>query len=301
MARSTQQILSQIKQQVTANIPQLNSPSDTAIYNLWEFISANSQNTFEVDLDNYLSQINAVANSTPAGTTQWIASKIKQFQYSLTNPQILQFDTNSLTFYYPTITPYLQIISQVSVTVINNTISIKVAKTVNNILTQLTNDELSALVAYASIVLFAGINYSVVSLPNAILGFVPATSGQTKAGLVVYYDSQFTNITIAYIQQQINLFLQSIAFNGVFYFSKFLSFMTAIDGVIDIEVFDIYSADGTGSVKNYIIANSLEIPGNLAIQSAPGYWVVSTDSTSLITLVPITNTGYSVSNPNLTR
>ena len=301
MARSTQQILSQIKQQVTANIPQLNSPSDTAIYNLWEFISANSQNTFEVDLDNYISQINAVANSTPAGTTQWIASKIKQFQYSLTNPQILQFDTNNLTFYYPTITSYLQIVSQVSVTVINNTISIKVAKTVNNILTQLSNDELSALVAYASIVLFAGINYSVVSLPNAILGFVPATTGQTKAGLVVYYDSQYTNITVSYIQQQINLFLQSIPFNGVFYFSKFLSFMTAIDGVIDIEVFDIYSADGIGSVKNYIISNSLEIPGNLAIQSAPGYWVVSTDTTSLITLVPITNTGYSVTNSNLMR
>src|ERR1700722_14272399 len=104
MARSIPVIYNQLLQAKNAqsNLSQLNSNSQVSIWNLWLWITAVGQNLFEQLCDLFQTNIETLIANAPVFTPQWIAQMCKNFQYSATNPQVVQVNVTD-TYPYVTI------------------------------------------------------------------------------------------------------------------------------------------------------------------------------------------------------
>ena len=130
MARSiaTIQATMDAEQALQTDLTTLNSPSQTAIYRLWKFITSTIINYCEQLWDIYKSELETQISAAAVGSNAWLQSKVMKFQYSASTPQVLAVDSN-FAINYPTIDTTLQIITRCSVTTTSQRVClVKVAK-----------------------------------------------------------------------------------------------------------------------------------------------------------------------------
>lgn len=219
----------------------------------------------------------------PTGNAAMIqASILNYFQYDATTPQIIQLDTTTGAYYYPTIDATKRIVTQCRViSGMYNQVLIKCAKTVGGSLTALTSDEQTALQSYIVVTGTAGIAY-VVSSTN---------SDKLMVGATVTYNGLYSAVIKGNLTNAIINYLNSLPFTGLFRLSDLMVVMRNVTGVIDVQFNNINTrADGTPFVAgsyNMVQANT-ELAAYWQTQS--GYIVPETTSgytlNDTLTLIP---------------
>lgn len=279
MARS----ISVIKQQILdakAAQPELsgaNSASNVALFKLWAYIQAVAINLFEQLLDQFVKDIEATIVSAPPGSEPWVQSKVFEFQYDATTPQVLDI-VNYVPAYNP-IDHSKRIITRCSVkTAANRTCYVKVAKSDPPI--ALASLEKSALQAYLSGggngtysgrgrgFGFAGINYVVQSFSPDLL-WLQGT---------IYYNGLYSSVIQSNVIAAIKGYMSNLPFDGTFTLLGLTDAIQSVTGVNDIDLTDIairaYSTSFGG--RTYLVqANTILIT---SYPTYAGYVVEETTS-----------------------
>lgn len=242
MARTVETIEQQIidAQEAQPQLSALNSVSNTAIYRLWRFITAQIINYFEQLQDVFKAEVQAIIDNNQYGTLQWWYNVVKAYQHA----DLLVFINN--VYKYPAVDETKQIIKYCSVTDIGGRVQIKVAKQVNNEPVVLTVDELNGVVDYVADLRPAGTQITVQSLAADLV----------KLNLNVYYNAN-ADITIvkAAVEQAITNYLANIQFDGVLYINKLIDAIQAVPGIVNEQV-QVLDAQCKGTDDPYIAFTS---------------------------------------------
>lgn len=253
MARTIEQIQAGIIAdiQATPELAQANSTSRRAIWRLFAYVQASAILLLEQIIDVFTAENDVkIANAIPA-TATWINAKVFEFQYSATNPQIVQLVNFAPV--YPVIDPSLRLISRCSVvTTISNQVIIKVAK--QNPPIALTSGELSSLQSYINQIGIIGVNYNCVSL----------TSDKIMIDAEIYFDGQYSTVIVGTVTNAINTFLSQLSFNGVLKVSDIELAVRNVVGVNDILLKNVKMrsdatafVDGTFLVQNNTVISRI--------------------------------------------
>ena len=224
MARTVNEIKAQMiaEKQAQSSLNALTSTSQTAFWNLYIYLVAVAINIFEQIMDLFKVDIEAIAAKSYPGSRQWIQAKVFEFQYSATNPQYVEMQSD-FSLAYPVIDPSLRIVTRCSVNrLLNKTVLIKVAK--SNPPTTLSGSELTALQAYVNDIGFVGIDYTLLSeLPDRM-----GLSGE------IFYNGQYAANIQASVINALNNYLASIPFDGVVNVQAVEDVILSVEGVNDI-------------------------------------------------------------------
>lgn len=246
--------ITQIKQAILAEkalhpeLAPLNSPSQTAIYNLWIYITAVALWVHETLWDLFKKEIESVIANQPVGTVKWVQQKCKDFQYDATTPQIVQL-VDFVPAYNP-IDDTKKIITRCSVkTQPNKIVSVKVAKSEPP--TPLTNLELSSLQGYLDTISFAGVQYSTISVAADYL-YLDAQ---------IFYNGQYASVISASTITAINNYLATIPFDGVVRDSALVDAIQQVPGVTDVVLNNLaLRANATAfGMKTYLVQNKTTV------------------------------------------
>ena len=247
MARSINEIQASIIANVQAQ-PELaaaNSTSKRAIWRLWTYVVAVAINFLEQLMDIFQTEVEATVALSAPQTAQWVQDRVLKFQYSATDPQIVQLI--NLVPEYPVVDPELRIVTRCSVkSTISNQVSIKVAK--DEPPTPLVSGELSALQSYVDTIGVAGVEYLVTSTASDKI-FIDAD---------IYYNGQYSAVIQTNVINTITDFLAAIPFDGVV---KLLDLEIAIRNTLGVNdvVFNNIRArkDSTGlALATYLVENN---------------------------------------------
>lgn len=225
MARTIQQIKQTIIDAKNAepNLSGLTSTSQTAVYNLWMYITAVAIYFFEGLLDLFKVEVESIIANQPVGTNKWVQAKVFDFQYDATTPQVV-----TLVDFVPGYNPVdetKQIITRCSVrTLPNKVVSVKTAKAEPP--TPLSNNELSSLQGYLSDISFAGVEYQVQSLSPDYM-YLQAE---------IKYNGQYASTITADTITAIETYLANIPFDGVVRVSEVEDAIQEVPGVKDLIV-----------------------------------------------------------------
>jgi hypothetical protein len=230
MARSIDQIQTAVIADVNTNIPALVSTSKFSIWRLWTRVFAISINTLENIIDVFKTNTEATAAKAGAAGSAWLQAKCFVFQYDPITPQILQFDTTGLFYFYPSVDATKYIISRASVTPdINNNVNIKVAT--NNPPQALTASQISGLQGYINTLGGAGITYNCIS----------ANPDQIYVNANIFYNGQYSAIIQANVIAELNIYLSNIPFNGILKVSDIEIAIRNVIGVNDVILNSIFA------------------------------------------------------------
>lgn len=248
MARSVSDINSQIVTSLVTNFASIGITIDP---NRWSkrnmlraicFAFASVDAYIEQLMDTLKASIEATSSRSAAASPLWIQAQMFRFQYSATNPQILQLiDTVPQ---YPLVDPALRIITGCSVSSTTpNEVTIKVAK--SNPFETLTGDEINSVQGYINLIGTAGINYSIVSLDSDKI-YIQAN---------VYYAGQYAAVIATSVKDAIRSFLQNISvvnFNGSLKMSDLESTIRAVVGVNDVLLVNVRGRDNASDFASGI-------------------------------------------------
>ena len=251
MARSiaTIQATMDAEQALQTDLTTLNSPSQTAIYRLWKFITSTIINYLEQLWDIYKAELETQISAAAVGSNAWLQSKVMKFQYSASTPQVLAVDSN-FAINYPTIDTTLQIITRCSVTTTSQRVClVKVAKSAPPV--ALSAPELSSLSGFLSDLNFAGVNYVAQSL----------TSDKIYIDADIYYNGQYASTISANVIDAINAYLAAIPFDGKIKLMSLIDAIQAVTGVTDVVLKNVaIRADATAFAnKTYLVQNKTSI------------------------------------------
>ena len=227
MARTIEQIQASIITNIQST-PELSglSGSNRAIWRLFSYVVAVAILLLEQIMDVFKAENETKISSATPNTSNWLTSKVFQFQYSATNPQIVQL--NNLVASYPVIDASLQIISRCSVvTTLSNKVLIKVAKQEPPV--ALSSGELSALQGYINTIGVAGVTYNCIS-QDADRVYVNAD---------IFYEGQYSATIQGTVVNAINIFLASLPFNGQLKISDLELAIRNTTGVNDVLIKDV--------------------------------------------------------------
>lgn len=243
--------ISEIQQQMLDNIAAdsvlstlLTSTSKRAIFRLFTYIVAVAINALEQLIDIFTADVEAVAAAAAPATPAWLQAQVFKFQYSATNPQVIQLIDFAPA--YPTVDETLRIITRCSVTTnLSNSVILKVAT--GEPPAALSSPQLAALQGYVAQIGIAGVVYSVISQQPDKL-YVQAN---------VYYQGQYSAVIKADVVQAIENFLASIPFNGQVKITDIEDAITAVEGVTDVVLVNVRArADGTAFASgSYLVQN----------------------------------------------
>lgn len=232
-----------------SSLNNLNNPSQTAIWNMWAYLTAvaiwvqtSLWALFESDTD-------AAIALAPSWTAQWVQAQCFKFQYSSSIPQVVTLDSNFVPF-YSTVDTTLQIISRCSVvTQPNRIVSVKVAT--SNPPQALTTGQTLSLTGYLDQISPAGVQYNVLS----------ASPDQMLIGATVYYDGQYASTIQAAVIASINNYMANIEFDGFVRISALENAILATPGVNDCELNNVAIRPSTiaFSQTTYLVQNNTEI------------------------------------------
>jgi hypothetical protein len=254
MARTVSQIQQQLLENIAADStlgPLLTSTSKRAIYRLLCFIVATAVAGLEQLQDVYTTYIESVAARSAAASILWIQSKMFEFQYSSTSPQVIQL-INTVP-QYPVVDTNLRIITACSVSsTTSNSVVIKVAK--GSPLQALSTLERSAAQSYIDYIGVAGIKYDVVSLnPDKL--YVQAD---------IYYNGQYSSIIQAQTIATLNQFLQQLSltnFDGSLKMTDLEACLRNANGVVDVVLKNV-----RGREDSVAFVNGIDLILNTAVQ-----------------------------------
>lgn len=242
MARSISEIQTSMLDAIAADSvlsTLLTSTSRRAIFRLFTYVVAVAINGLEQLIDIFKSEVETIAAAAAPATPAWLQSQILKFQYSATNPQVIQLINFAPA--YPIVDETLRIITRCSVTTnLSNNVLIKVAT--GEPPAALSAPQLAALQSYVNEIGIAGVIYNVTSEASDKL-FVQAS---------VYYDGQYSAVISANVIEAIENFLAAIPFNGQMKISDLEEAITGVEGVNDVVLVNVKArsnatAFGSGS------------------------------------------------------
>jgi hypothetical protein len=226
-ARSTSQIENSILAAIASNpvLSIINSPSQAAIYTQLAYVIASAQAIEEQLNDRLVSQVESVVRTLPPANGPWIQQQAFNFQYSASNPQIIQSATGMP--YYTNVNDAYKIVTNCSVSQQGaGNVAIKVATGQPGSTPQpLSTIQLQALQYYFSVIKPMGIIYNISSNPADKL-----YSAWNITAQGAYSGNITTNLLNAY-----NNYLNSISFGGIIKFVDILQALRNVTGVIDVK------------------------------------------------------------------
>jgi hypothetical protein len=239
-----------IQQAAEPSLSVLNNPSQTSVFGLEKDVVSQVTSLHETLWDELVldleSQIAAGAPATPA----WIQDRVLKFQYSATNPQVLQLINFAPT--YPTIDEALRIVTRCSVkTDLNKLVKVKVAKSDPPVPLALL--EYSSLSGYLNNILPAGVTFSLINLVSDKLYILAE----------VFYLGEYTSTIKDNVEAALNNYLATIPFDGLVRVAEIEDAIQAVSGVKDIRI-DIIKARADATV----LASATTIFSS--VTSAPG-------------------------------
>jgi len=263
MARTTAQIKALIVAAIQADTTlsvELTSPSSVAIWNLLAFVIAQSINILEQLVDLFKVDIEAIAAQSYYGSALWWKQQMLKFQYSATNPQVIQIIDNVIK--YPNVNKDLNLITACSITNSEGAIIIKTAQGVIGAYFPLTNLMLTAAQNYATSITPAGETPTVISI-NADKLYIQAD---------IYFLGQFVSTAVkANVILAINTYLSDIDFNGTIFVAKIQDAIQGVLGVKDVVIKNITArsdaqtiATGTNLVLNGTVTNASRLYSTFA-------------------------------------
>jgi hypothetical protein len=282
MARTVNQIQQEIIAYKNAQ-PELaafNSTSHRAIWLLWTYVIAVAIAVHEQLLDLYTASLETLLAQLPAATKQWVQKKMFEFQYSTTDPQVIQLiDTIPQ---YPVINETLQIITGCSVnSTFPNVVDIKVAK--GDPYVALTLAEKTAAQDYINTIGIAGVQYNVISL-NADTLFVTAD---------IYYQGQYTAVIQDNVFNSVNNYLVNLSktnFDGILKVSDLETAFRTATGVTDVFL-RIVAAQPSGGLSVPLVFNfpglTYQYTYTREYTTAAGYIVPSANFLSTSNFYPV--------------
>lgn len=243
-------------QALQPELSKLNSPSQTAIYNLWKYITAVAIWVHETLLDLFKTEIETTISKAPVGTESWVQKKCFDFQYDSTSPQIVQ-----LVDFVPNYNPIddtKKIITRCSVkTLPNKIVTVKLAKAEPPV--PLTTPELNSIQGYLDDISFAGVQYLTTSTSPDYL----------YLNAEVFYNGQYAAIISATTISAINTYLSSIPFDGQVRIASLEDAIQAVGGVTDIVIKDLALRANTVpfSGATYIVQNKTTVFNKYGLNS----------------------------------
>jgi hypothetical protein len=271
MARSIDEIQAAIIADVQADstLSGLTSTSKRAIWRLWTFVIAVSINILEQLIDVFKTNTDATVLLSSPQTPQWLQDKVFKFQYSATNPQVIQII--DLVPQYPVVDTTLRIVTRCSVkTNLAGSVTVKVAKGTTP--APLSGGELAALQSYVAIIGVTGVAYAVTS----------TDSDKIYINADVYYQGAYASIIQTNVIDAVNSFLASLPFDGTMKINDLEMAMRQAEGVNDVVLKNVVArANGTALVNGtYLVINN-QFVGRLW-PTISGYMVTETTSGSTI-------------------
>lgn len=239
MARTIQQIFDSIEAEKNASsaLSDLTSPSQTAIWRVWAFIVAAAIWAHETLWDMFWTEVQTVMNRNVVGTLPWYREKALQFQYNPSQPYFIVFDEENRPV-YDIIAPADRIITHAAaVESFNSIVIVKAAKSVSGVPVPLTSLELQSFKDYMFSMKFAGTRLKCISTdPDKISVFAN-----------IYYDpiAPFNAVSIA-VEEALNLYLNTLPFNGIVYVEKVQNAIQSVKGVVSVEIVSVNVDYGNG-------------------------------------------------------
>jgi hypothetical protein len=243
MARSTEEIRDAMltAKSAEANLSDLDSTSQTAIWRLFIYIVAGAIHLLEVLFDTHKDEVDQMLLDRLTHTLQWYVTKAKAFQYG----DSLLPDSDQ----YAAIDATKQIIKYAAVEETNGSLLLKVAKETGGNLAALSAQELTSFIAYMTEVKDAGV----------YIDYVSSAAIELNIELTVYYDPMVLSATglrlsgSGYpVTEAINTYLANLPFNGQFIRMKLIDALQAADGVEIAEITTSEYNNGSGFVDTGI-------------------------------------------------
>lgn len=265
MARQVNDILNELiaTKNTIVELNVYNSTSRRAIWRLWLYVVAVSIAVLEQLQDLYVAQVEAIVARSAAASKLWIQNKMFEFQYSATDPQVVQLiDTIPQ---YPNVDSDLRIITACAVTSpFPNSVKIKVAT--GSPYVALSGGEISAAQDYINTIGSAGINY-VVESNNPDRLFIEGE---------IFYRGQYSAVIQTNVITALNAYFQQLSiinFNGALKISDLEGIIRNVVGVNDLVLVNVSGrADSVsfGSGTNLIVNRTLV---NREYNSVAGYLI----------------------------
>lgn len=230
--------------------------------------------------DAFISVIETKISQAAPQTKAWFQAQMLKFQFSATDPQIIQFNETDFYPYYPAVNTSLQVIKYCSVvgTSFGRTI-IKVAAQVGGYPADLDTEYPGALAAaqsYADTIAVPGIVY-VVQSGNSDKMYIAAT---------IYYNGLYSSVIQANVIAAIELYFANLSFDGVVLLSDIEVAIKAVAGVVDIVFTNVQARPDSvsyGSGTNLVVGVDGSSPTGNVIQrsydTSAGYIVPETTAT----------------------
>lgn len=214
-----------VAQAAESVLASLNNPSQTAEFDLWKDIVAESQEILEQLQDTFLEDVELQISQAAVGHESWIKAQVLKFQYSTVNPQVIQLINFAPA--YTTVNESLRIVTRCSVvTDYNKIVRIKVAKGLTGALSQLSNPEYSSLYGYLTKIDFAGVAFNLIN----------AVSDKIYIKADVYYDGQVSAFIQTAVEGAIDNYFANLPFNGVLKITSLVDAIQAVEGVNDVDL-----------------------------------------------------------------
>lgn len=190
------------------------------------YTMAIAQSLLEQLNDLSLAKMTDVQKKSAAASHAWLQDKMFKFQYSASNPQVLQVVNGVVG--YATEDETLRIVKACSVSsTVSQTVNIKVAK--GSPLEALSVSELSAAQTYIGLFGTAGIIYNVSS----------ADPDKLYIAADVYYDSAYAAVISATVIKALQDYLETLSttnFDGYIYVREVEKLIKAVPGVNDVVI-----------------------------------------------------------------
>ena len=199
------------------------SPSAVALWSNIQSTIATEFSLLQNLMNIFESEVEAIIGKVTTPTDAWWQKQILLWQYSSTNPQVIQLDTTNFFPYYAVVNAAYRLISNCSVvTTGNNIIQIKVTN--NGAI--LTAPETTALTAYINSIAPAGIQWTIVNeLPDRL--YVNAQ---------IYYNGQYAPVISSTVISALDSYLKNIPFDGIVKISEIEDTIQAVPGVTDVVI-----------------------------------------------------------------
>ena len=222
MARTINEIQRQIVDGLRNSHPDL-SDSKVSEWRVWTYVVAVAIYSFEIILDLFRTEVNALTDRITPGTTRWYAEMCYRFQHG----HELLFDEKTAMLYYAKDDPDARIIRVVAVAEGEAGLSVKVAKfdEAGKII-PLTEDERYNFAGYVDSFKFAGVETEVIS----------TVADCIRYRLDVYYDPAVPRTTVREkVKQALDDFRISLSFDAMFYVQRLVDAVMAADGVVTVD------------------------------------------------------------------
>lgn len=274
MARSTEEIIEGMDEAQAGQtaLSGLTSTSQTAIYKLWKYIFGQAANILEQLWDSKRSDLASVMDAGAPCSITWVRTKVFEFQYDATTPQVMELDSN-LVPRYAVVDETKRIITRCCVSGASGVTTVTVAK--NDPPEKLTAPELAALQGY-----FANTGDGT----NQAVGI--GYAGQSIACYTDDPDLLFLEATITYLGSYastiedacilaIEEYISELGQNPVIKINTLINHLQEVPGFVDIHIANMSARADGGAFPgtNMVVAGDWVA---LSYTAAAGYMIGET-------------------------